>query len=1344
MPASPSIARHTADFAKSHYKDSSMRIDLHLPLVAILFVALTGSTPIRADDTAVELPRGVKAVWDFSKADRHTTPTRERICINGLWRWQPASAEGNDVPTKNWGYFKVPGAWPGITDYLQKDCQTVFAAPSWKNDSLAKTTMAWYEREIAIPANWAGRRIVLSAEYVNSYAAVFIDGKKAADIHFPGGEADITAASQPGKTQMLSLLVVAMPLKETLLSYQDTNNAKQRRATVPRRGLCGDLFLASMPAGARITDFKVDTSVRKGEITFDAAIDKLPADGEFELLARVTDHGDAVRGFRSQPFKASDLKEGRFAFTEKWIPKREKVWDTDTPQNQFDVTPSLVRVGGILLDQAHDLKFGFREFWIRGRDFFLNGKRIFLSAVPLDNAEVGAYTATYDAAKESFLRLQSWGVNFVYTHNYGCEPGSHLGFSEILRAADDTGMLVSMSQPHFSHYDWKAPDADQSNGYARHAEFYVRESQNHPSIVAYSMSHNGTGYDEDMNPDLIDGINAPRDKWAVNNIQQAMRAEAIVKHFDPSRIVYHHASGNLGSMHDSNFYPNFVPIQELSDWFEHWATTGVKPMFTCEYGAPFTWDWGMYRGWYKGKREWGNAKVPWEFCLAEWNSQFLGDAAFHITPEEKANLRWEAKKFRTSDGWLRWEYPQSLDSKVFDSRYDVLAMYLTDNWRAFRTWGVSAISAWQHDFFWKVRDGVDRKRKDLAVDWEKLQRPGFSTDYIADRYERMDLAFDRDDWIPTAAAKALYRNNRSLLAYIGGGERFSSKDHNFYPGETVKKQIIIINNSRHTEEGVYQLSMPMQVGLVRGVGVNVRPGEQQYLPMNAELPDTISPGRHEMRAVVQFDSVSALQVQSEGEKQEDTFSIDVLPRPTVFRSKSNIALFDPKGETGQLLNSLGVHAEPVQAMDDLRRFDVLIIGKSALTADGPAPNISRVRDALRVLVFEQTKDVLEKRFGFRAQEYGLRQVYPRVPDHPVLAGLGVEHLRDWRGAATTMPPQLKYEMRPMYGPTIEWCGIPVTQAWRCGNQGDVASVLIEKPVCGDFLPIVDGGFSLQYSALMEYREGKGMILFCQLDVTGRGFGFAIPPRIATITDPAADTLVANMLKYVSDWKPTPRRKAVYIGDPAGQKHLESAGISVSSYDGGALAADQVLIVGPGGGRKLAGSAAAIADWLKSGGHLLAIGIDQQDADALPLRKIGIRNREHIGSYFESAKAASPLAGVGPADVYNRDPRDLPLIESGATLFGDGVLATADQKNVVFCQLAPWQFDKRQYYLKKTFRRSSFLLSRLLANMGVAGSTPILERFQTPVDAAKHEQRWLTGLYLDKPEEFDAPYRFFRW
>src|SRR6185436_19676072 len=141
---------------------------------------------------------------------------------------------------------------------------------------------------------------------------------------------------------------------------------------------------------------------------------------------------------------------------------------------------------GKTLDVHWRARFGFREFWIEGRDFLLNDTRLHLSAVPLDNAQIGAALSTYAAARESLERLKNIGINFVYTHNYSCEPGAHLSFSEILKAADDVGMLVALTQPHFSHYDWKSPDADGSNGYALHAAFYARVAQEHPSVVMYA------------------------------------------------------------------------------------------------------------------------------------------------------------------------------------------------------------------------------------------------------------------------------------------------------------------------------------------------------------------------------------------------------------------------------------------------------------------------------------------------------------------------------------------------------------------------------------------------------------------------------------------------------------------------------------------------------------------------------------------------------------------------------------------------------------------------------------------------------------------------------------------
>jgi len=194
-------------------------------------------------------------------------------------------------------------------------------------------------------------------------------------------------------------------------------------------------------------------------------------------------------------------------------------------------------------------------------------------------------------------------------------------------------------------------------------------------------------------------------------------------------------------------------------------------------------------------------------------------------------------------------------------------------------------------------------------------------------------------------------------------------------------------------------------------------------------------------------------------------------------------------------------------------------------------------------------------------------------------------------------------------------------------------------------------------------------------------------------------------------------------------------------------------VGSGGGQKLATNAAAVADFLKSGGNLLALGLDEPQANALLPFKVTMKKAEHIAAFFEPAGADSLLAGVGPADVHNRAPRQLPLVSAGAEVIGDGVLAKAQNANVVFCQLPPYTIsraegsrlsDHEPQNLRRTYRRASFQLARLLANMGVAASTPLLARFSSPVTAASAEQRWLEAFYLDRPEDWDDPYRFFRW
>ena len=74
---------------------------------------------------------------------------------------------------------------------------------------------------------------------------------------------------------------------------------------------------------------------------------------------------------------------------------------------------SLVDPGGRVLDAFFPERFGFREFWIEGRDFYLNGTRFHSFVVPFDNAQMGAAWATYDAARETLLRDKSFGWEFI-------------------------------------------------------------------------------------------------------------------------------------------------------------------------------------------------------------------------------------------------------------------------------------------------------------------------------------------------------------------------------------------------------------------------------------------------------------------------------------------------------------------------------------------------------------------------------------------------------------------------------------------------------------------------------------------------------------------------------------------------------------------------------------------------------------------------------------------------------------------------------------------------------------------------------------------------------------------
>ncbi|MBM4048565.1 MAG: hypothetical protein FJ279_25975, partial [Planctomycetes bacterium] len=184
----------------------------HLSLSCSLF-STTGK--VEWDDVSVKLlkldpvpedaklPAGVVARWDLESAAREETPTRGRVCINGLWRFHPVALKETALPAAGtgWGYLKMPGTWAPSTSR-----QRPIGPDIWEGSlDLAKTDAAWYQRAISIPASWAGRRILVNLDNPKHTARVLVDGKDAGKVEWPGGRVDITRLVTAGKEHLLSV-----------------------------------------------------------------------------------------------------------------------------------------------------------------------------------------------------------------------------------------------------------------------------------------------------------------------------------------------------------------------------------------------------------------------------------------------------------------------------------------------------------------------------------------------------------------------------------------------------------------------------------------------------------------------------------------------------------------------------------------------------------------------------------------------------------------------------------------------------------------------------------------------------------------------------------------------------------------------------------------------------------------------------------------------------------------------------------------------------------------------------------------------------------------------------------
>jgi hypothetical protein len=169
--------------------------------LALLIAATSVFAPLKAQAQATAtdaaLPTNQTLDWG-SEAVTQTSATRGQFSLNGLWRFIPAEGDAARDPKTGWGYIRVPGNWKNNNDIVARGTGTM-----WQNYDGNKLAQAWYERKITIPQRLGWARVLLDLRRVSTDATVFVDGKEAGQVNWPGGTIDLTSLVRAGETHTL-------------------------------------------------------------------------------------------------------------------------------------------------------------------------------------------------------------------------------------------------------------------------------------------------------------------------------------------------------------------------------------------------------------------------------------------------------------------------------------------------------------------------------------------------------------------------------------------------------------------------------------------------------------------------------------------------------------------------------------------------------------------------------------------------------------------------------------------------------------------------------------------------------------------------------------------------------------------------------------------------------------------------------------------------------------------------------------------------------------------------------------------------------------------------------------
>ena len=712
----------------------------HLCLAASLWLSLHGFASAQE-----ATPQGPLATL---------SPVRDRIVLNGLWKCLPAVGPAAEAPAGDWGAIWVPGSWIG--GFARKG-----TGPEWStlgND----LHQAWYQRQIDVPASWAGRRVVLDFRRVSTEAVVTVNGVACGAAPWPFGRVDITKAVTPGAKAEVRVLVKARAEEGEHELWMGTNTGQRLKASnrLATAGLIGEVFLLSEPLGPAVSDVFVKTSVRKHEVTLDVEVTGMTQAETVAVTATMVNAaGQAEQVFQgSLPLNALPVQRAELTFP--W--SNPALWSPEHPS----LYTLQLAVAGKSIHDVYPQRFGFREFWVSGRQFFLNGQEIRLRPTDLGGME----PTTVDGIDGYIKGIRAAGFNIIEHRPFNHDQR---GFASQHREmwcerADEKGMLTIAVALIFGDYLVKTVDKQRHlawfdpgvrEKYKARMEAELRRYRNSPSVVMWTTLPNQYGHLQDQNPRTVGirGVEFPLPPAEGQDVgyKAAYDGLDIIRSVDPTRPVYSHAGDMVGDVYTVNNYLNFIPLQEREEWLSNYAEKADMPYMAVEFGLPLVSPTIQ-----RGRNGFGNATKT-EPLLTEFCAIYLGPDAYRLeTAEYRSAL---AGKF-IDNRWHEWDNFRGPYVDQAPAFQPIGTLFIRNTWRAWRAAGITGgMVPWNHtkQVFQQVRS--------TAVDAPCEFQPGQRGAYHGQTQERLTHYLDTaNGWEAPAPAQALMEVNGPTLAWIAG------------------------------------------------------------------------------------------------------------------------------------------------------------------------------------------------------------------------------------------------------------------------------------------------------------------------------------------------------------------------------------------------------------------------------------------------------------------------------------------------------------------------------------------------------------------------------------------------